>query len=110
MLVSIAPKADRETGVQFRTKDGSEAKWSCEVVASMPSRFDASRSDSEVLSVTITSAEDPTGGVAEGDQVRFDNLAVGVMAPEKAENDRIRGGRLFWTATGVRSRVPVSKS
>jgi hypothetical protein len=107
MLVEIAPKADRETGVQFTSKDGSERKWTVQVVASMVSRFDATRTDSEVLSVTVTSAEDPTGQVAEGDQVYFDNLTVGVMPPEAGEGGRIRGGKLFWQATGVRSRLPV---
>src|SRR5262249_40621518 len=101
----IEPKADRETGVQFTSKDGTERKWTAQVVASLPSRWDAGRTDSEVLSVTVTCADDPTGKVAEGDQVEFKDLTVGVMPPERGENDRIRGGRLFWQATGIRSRV-----
>ena len=104
MLVSIAPKADRDTGVQFTTKDGLEKKWSVDVVVSLPSRWDSGRADSDVWSVTLTTADDPTGKVSEGDQVWFTNLTAGVMAPEKTENDRIRGGRLFYSATGVESR------
>jgi hypothetical protein len=61
-----------------------------------------------VLSVTVTCADDPTGQVAEGDQVYFDNLTVGVMPPEAGEGGRIRGGKLFWQATGVRSRIAAS--
>ena len=110
MLVAIEPKADRETGAQYTSKDGTERKWTVQVVASMPSRFDAGRTDSEVLAVTVTCPDDPRDSVSEGDPVRFDGLTVGVMAPEKTENDRIRGGKLFWGATGVHSRVPVSKS
>jgi hypothetical protein len=119
MLVAIEPRMDmefdqatgqrRSTGVQATTKDG-ERKWNCQVVASMLSRWDASRTDSEVLSVTVTCADDPTAMVAEGDAVLFDGLTVGVMKPEAGEGGRIRGGTLFWSAAGVRSRVVSSKS
>jgi hypothetical protein len=108
MLVGIEPKSDRETGVQYTSKDGMEKKWTVQVVASLPSRWDAGRTESEVLSVTVTCADDPTGQVHEGDMVRFDSLTVGVMPPEKDEGSgRIRGGKLFWQAAGVRSRVPA---
>jgi hypothetical protein len=110
MLVEIAPKADRETGVQFTSKDGTERKWTAQVVASMPSRWEAGRTDSEVLSVTVTCADDPVGKVAEGDQVWFTGLTVGVMPPEQGESGRIRGGKLFWQATGIQSRTAGSKS
>lgn len=107
MLVEIAPKADRETGIQYTTKDGSEKKWTVQVVASVPSRWEAGRTDSDVLSVTVTCANDPTEYVTEGDMVLFDGLTVGVMPPEAGDNGRIRGGKLFWQATGVRARVPA---
>ena len=76
----------------------------------MPSRFDVSRTDSEVLAVTVTCSEDPREYVTEGDPVEFDGFTVGVMPPESGENGRIRGGKLFWQASGVRSRVPSGKS
>jgi hypothetical protein len=111
MLIAIEPKADRETGVQFTSKDGTEKKWNCQVVASLPSKWDAGRTESEVVNVTLTTADDPTGYVAEGDQVTFTDLVVGVMAPTKDdETGRIRGGRLFWQASGVSSRIAASKS
>lgn len=106
MLISIEPKVDRDTGVQFTSKDGSERKWTVQVVAQLPSRWDSGRTESEVLAVTLTSAEDPSAQVMEGDKVWFDNLTVGVMAPEKNEDTgRIRGGKLFWQATGIRVRT-----
>lgn len=108
MLVEITEKTDRDTGRQITAKNGVERKWTCQVVASMPSRFEAGRTDSEVLSVTITSADDPVGKVAEGDQVWFTGLTVGVMAPEQSESGRIRGGKLFWGASGIQSRAAVS--
>jgi hypothetical protein len=108
MVVSVEPKVDRDTGVQFTSKDGSERKWTVQVVASLPSRWDAGRSESEVLSVTLTSAEDPL--VEEGDRVWFDNLSVGVMPPEKNEDTgRIRGGKLFWGASGIQAQTLAGK-
>lgn len=109
MVVSVEPKVDRETGVQFTSKDGAERKWTVSVVAQLPSRWDPSRTESEVLAVTVTCTEDPSVVVEEGDKVVFDNLTVGVMAPERGENDRIRGGKLFYGATGVRSKVFADK-
>jgi hypothetical protein len=119
MIVSIARKIvvefdqatgqRTETGIQATNPDGTEKKWVVEAVMSMPSRFDANRSESEVIPVTVTSASDPADLVGEGEQVTFDNLTVGVMAPEQGKSGRIRGGKLFWQATGVRSRVPASK-
>jgi hypothetical protein len=106
--VEVEPKADRDTGVQYTTRDGTERKWSVQVVASLPSRFDSNRTESEVLSVTVTSADDPRDVLSEGQPVIFDNLTVGVMTPTKDEkSDRIKGGRLFWQAAGVRARVPA---
>ena len=111
MLVSIEPKTDRETGVQFTSKDGSEKKWTAQVVASLPSRWEAGRTESEVLPVTVTCAGDPAAEVMEGDKVSFDGLTVGVMPPEKSEDTgRIRGGKLFWQATGIRSASYAGKS
>jgi hypothetical protein len=109
MVVSVEPKTDRDTGVQFTSKDGAEKKWTVQVVAQLPSRWDSGRTESEVLAVTVTCAEDPTVQVEEGDKVSFDNLTVGVMAPERGEGDRIRGGKLFFGATGVRSKVFADK-
>jgi hypothetical protein len=109
MLVQVEPKVDRETGVQYTSKDGTQKKWTVQVVASLPSRFDSGRTDSEVLPVTVTCTEDPRDSVAEGDPVRFTDLTAGVMAPEQdRESGRIRGGRLFWTASGVSARAVKS--
>ncbi len=111
MLVSLEPKTDRDTGVQFTSKDGAERKWVVQVVASLPSRWDVGRSESEVLSVTLTCAEDPSVQVMEGDKVWFDGLSVGVMPPEKNEDTgRIRGGKLFWGAVGIRAQSLAAKS
>jgi hypothetical protein len=106
LFVGSEPRTDRDTGEQFTTKDGG-LKWTVQAVMSMPSRWDSARTDSEVLSVTVTCADDPAAYVGEGQPVLFDNLTVGVMKPEAGENGRIRGGQLFWQASGVRARVPA---
>jgi hypothetical protein len=104
MLVELAEKTDRDTGRQITSKNGVERKWTASVVASMPSKFEAGRTDSEVLAVTITSADDPMGKVTEGDPVWFTGLTVGVMPPEQSDSGRIRGGKLFFGASGIQSR------
>jgi hypothetical protein len=108
MLVTIEPKTDRDTGVQYTSKDGSERKWTAQVVASLPSRWDAGRSDSDVLSVTVTCSDDPTGLVHEGDPVEFKDLTVSAMPPEMGDTGRIRGGKPFYQANGIRSKVPAA--
>ena len=72
--------------------------------------FDAARTDSEVLAVTVTCADDPRDYMHEGDPVQFAGFTVGVMPPEATDTGRIRGGKLFWQASGVRSRVAAAKS
>lgn len=105
MVTEVVPRTDQDTGVQLTNKDGDQRKWTVQVVASLPSRWDANRNDSDLLNVTVTCASDPTAAV--GQLVVFDDLTVGAMAPEKTESGRIRGGRLFYSATGVRPAVPA---
>jgi hypothetical protein len=98
-----------ETGRQASDPNGVP-QWTVEVVATVPGRFD-SRTQSELLRVTVTCAEDPSTQVMEGEQVVFEGLTVGVMAPEvDKESGKPRGGKLFWQAQGVRSRSLAGKS
>lgn len=95
------------TGVQQTTKDGSARKWTLQAVFSQVSRFDSSRTESEVKDITITAADDPGQGL-DGGEIRFVGLAVGAMAPEQTDTPgRIRGGRIFLSAEGVQ---PVQRS
>ena len=104
---TIEARTDRESGVQLTNQDGTERKWTVQCVMSLPSRWDPARTDSEVIPVTVTSAIDPSSVVSEGELVEFENLTVGVMRPEKTDAGRIRGGTLFWSASGIRSKVQV---
>lgn len=113
MFMSCEPKLDRDTGAQHTTKDGSARKWVVSVAATKPANWDATQMEKDVLSVTVTSADDPADGLVMGTPVTFDDFSVGVMAPEargEGENMKIRGGRLFWSANGVRSLVASGRS
>ena len=62
---------------------------------------------SEVLTVTVTCPRNPGEDIPAGSPVVFDDLRVGVSAPEKRDNGTIRGGRLWYSAAGLR---PASAS
>ena len=55
---------------------------------------------SEVISVGIIGGDLPT--IAPGTVVEFDSLRAGVSSPEKRDNGRIMGGKLFWMGSGLR--------
>lgn len=56
---------------------------------------------SEVISVGIIGGDLPT--IPPGTAIEFDSLRAGVSAPEKRDNGRISGGRLYWMGSGVRA-------
>jgi hypothetical protein len=103
------PKLDRETGIQQTTKDGFAKKWTVRISAAKPSPYDSARTEVDTLLVTVTSEVDPADGLALGTPVTLDGFTVGVMAPEAGEGGKIRGGRLFWSATGVRAKLSAGK-
>jgi hypothetical protein len=105
MFMSCAPKLDPETQIQHTTKDGSSRKWTVTVAATKPATYDPTRQENDVLAVTVTSVDDPADGLVMGTPVTFTDFSVGVMAPEAGEGGKIRGGRLFWSANGVRALV-----
>lgn len=110
LFMACEPKLDRETGSQHTTKDGSSRKWTVVVAATKPASYDRDRLESDTLSVTVTSVDDPAEGLPMGVPVTLTDFSVGVMAPEAGEGGKIRGGRLFWSATGVRALAAVGKS
>lgn len=109
VFMGCEPKIDRETGVQHTTKDGFSRKWTVNVSAAKPSPYDSARTEVDALAITVTSEVDPAEGLAMGTPVTLDGFACGVMAPEAGEGGKIRGGRLFWSASGVRAQVLSGK-
>jgi hypothetical protein len=61
---------------------------------------------SEVLNVTIASADDPGASCPPGTAVTLDQLRCGVSAPEQRTRSdgstRVSGGRLYWSCTAVK--------
>jgi len=97
LVMSVGPKLKFGTDQQDVTRDG-EKKWSVQVAVSYFADY-GMRAQAEVIEVGLTgNAPD----VQPGMPVQFDRLRCGVSAPEKTEQGRVRGGRLYWSADGVR--------
>jgi len=77
-------------------------KWTANVAVTYSPDGTGIAPPSEVLSVTITSSEDPGTSCPPGTPVAFDQLRAGVSAPEKRDDGRVRGGRLYWMAAGIK--------
>lgn len=102
ILMSAAQKNKFGTDEPDITVNG-ERKYSAEVAVTYRQEPGSPmKAVSEVLSVTVTGS-DPSMGCPPGSAVMFENLRCGVSAPEKRDNGRISGGRLYWMASGVRA-------
>jgi hypothetical protein len=106
-LVSSEPKLAYDNGattnIQQTSKDGTQHKWTVEAVFGQPSPFQEGRTDSELMAVTITTpvnAPDPAADLV--GEIRFVGLTAGAAPPESTDSGRIRGGKIFLQATGVR--------
>ena len=97
LVMSVGPKLKFGSDQQDITRSG-ERKWSCQVAVSYFSDY-GMRPVAEVIEVGLV-GEAPD--VQPGMPVQFDRLRCGVSAPEKTDEGRVRGGRLYWSADGVR--------
>jgi hypothetical protein len=100
LLMSTAPKPKFGEDRQDVAADG-QPKWLAEVAVTFTGA-NGMKPVSEVLTITVTGA-DPGKSVQPGSPVIFDGLRVGVNPPEKRDNGTIRGGRLWYSASGIRS-------
>jgi hypothetical protein len=92
--------------LKFGTDDpdisvSGEKKWTAETAVSYLAE-PGMRAVSEVISVTVTGGDNLATSITPGTPVEFTDLRCGVSAPEKRENGRIAGGRLYWMASGIR--------
>jgi len=99
LCMSVGPRNKFGTDVQDVNRDGQK-KWSCQVAVSYFPEF-GMRAQAEVIEVGLV-GEDPSRVVQPGMPVQFDRLRCGVSAPEKTDEGRVRGGRLYWQADAVR--------
>lgn len=98
LLLSASVKTKFGTNEPDVTKAG-EPKYSVEVAASYLAE-EGQRVTSEVISITLIGGDLPV--IAPGTPVEFGSLRAGVSAPEKRDNGRISGGKLYWMASGIR--------
>lgn len=108
IAMAAGPRLKFGTDEQDITRDG-ERKWSIQCAVSYTPE-PGMRAVAEVIEVVVTGGEDPSAAITPGTPVQFNRLRAGVSAPEKRDNGRIAGGRLYWMATGVRPVTATGKA
>jgi hypothetical protein len=76
-----------------------EKKWTVQLAVTYLAE-EGMRPVSEVIAVTVTGGDSIT--IAPGTVVEFDVIRAGVSSPEKRDNGRIAGGKLYWQGSGLR--------
>jgi hypothetical protein len=99
IVMAVTPRLKFGTEVQEVNTTTGEAKWTVQAAVSYIPQ-NGMRAVAEVIDVTITGG-DPMG-IAPGTSVEFADLRCGVSAPEKRENGRVVGGKLWFQASAVR--------
>lgn len=109
MLVSAMPKETfGANGQQETAKDGTP-KWVVEAAVTFTPTIPGMKPLSELISVTITDRTMPGQGLNPGTPIVFDGFRVG-LNPAELKNERLRGGKLWYSATGIRSLVPAQST
>lgn len=103
IMMATAPKLVFQSDQQDVTRAG-ERKWTAQVAVSYAPDSGGMTSPAEVLSVSVA-GEDPGITCPPGTAVQFDQLRAGLNPPEKRDNGTIRGGRLWYSAAGIRPAV-----
>lgn len=101
LLMASAPKMKFGTTEQDITANG-ERKWEVQAAVTFTSE-PGMRPVSEVITVTVAGGTDPAAQIPPGSPIAFERFRVGFSAPERGQNDRIRGGKPWYQAAGVRS-------
>lgn len=102
ILMSIGEKMIFGTDQPEITKAG-ERKYTAEIAVQYRPE-NGMKPVSEVISATITGGDhNAILGIAPGSPVTLEGLRCGVSAPEKRDDGRVRGGRLYFMASAIRS-------
>ena len=105
ILVNCMPKLVFGTKTQQQeTNAQGIPKWQLDVAVTYTPTTPGMPAQSELISVTITDGAHPAQGLNPGTPVAFDGLRVGLNPPE-VRDGKLRGGKLWHTAMGVRSLV-----
>jgi hypothetical protein len=107
MSASPRLKFGSTTGEQDTTRDGV-LKWTVQAAVTIRSDRPEMPAQSDLINVSIAQAAYPLEGFGPGTPVAFEGLRVGTTPPEAGDNGRIRGGKLWFTCTGVRPAVPAA--
>jgi hypothetical protein len=101
LLMGSGPRTKYGTTEQDTTSTGL-LRWECQAAVTYVAE-PGMRAQSEVLSITVAAPADPAASLTPGTPVEFTDLRAGVSTPEAREGGKgVRGGRLFWSASGVR--------
>ena len=100
IALATMPRLKFGSTEQDVSRDG-EKKWTVQAAVTYVPEF-GMKAVAEVIEVTVTGGDDPSAIIAPGTPVEFNRLRVGVSAPEKRDNGRVVGGKLYWMATAVR--------
>lgn len=106
LLMSAAQKTKFGTDEPDISKTG-EKKWTVELAVTYLAE-NGMRPVSEVITCTVTGGDSIT--IAPGSMVEFDSLRCGVSTPEKRDNGRIAGGKLYWMGSGIRPATSYRSS
>jgi hypothetical protein len=100
LLMASGPKIRFQSTEQDVAADG-QRKW--EVQAAVTWHADpGQRPFSDLIRVTVLGGTDPAAGLPAGTPIELTDLRLGVMNAEQGENGRVRGGKPFYMASGVR--------
>lgn len=101
LIMASSPKLKFGTSEQDMAATG-ERKWEIQAAVTFQSEY-GMRPVSEVISVTVLGGTDPAAAIPPGSAVEFANFRVGFSPPEKTDNGRVRGGRPWYQASGLRA-------
>ena len=110
LLMGCTPKVKYGSTEQDVSATG-ERKWEAQAAVTFQPAAPGMRPVSEVISVTITGpGTNPGEHIQPGTPVEFDGFRVGVSAPETRENGRVRGGKPWYQASGLRSSLVTGRA
>lgn len=101
------PKFGGSPGEQ-ETNAAGVRKWIVQVAVTFTPTTPGLPEISELIAVTITDHANPGEGLAPGTAIVLDGLRVGINPPERTDKGGIKGGKLWYTATGLRSASAAS--
>lgn len=106
VLVSASPKLKFGSSDQQETNAQGIPKWTAEVAVTFTPNGVGVPAQSELITITITAPSSPFDGLHPGTPVTFDGFRVGFTPPE-LHNNRVRGGKPWYTAAGIRAAIPA---